>query len=268
MKLNIVFLPAVFAALVNCISFTDPDERIFGGTIAELDKYTYIAALHPDGVRSNLTCAGTLIAPQFVLTSGLCLEYTLVDVYVTLGSKFRSNVGIGNYEAIRAVEAFRHPRYILNPDTLDYAYDVAILKLETPSTQQPAKLPAVDGSSNRPGVMATALGWGEMETGENANVLRAVDVQVITNKQCSRIWSTIVDKSFICAGNGTNKGINVGDWGGPLIVKDVVVGSASLSSNKNDSLHNLYARVSHALDFIHDILDGGSTGDVTELLTK
>lgn len=76
-----------------------------------------------------------------------------------------------------------------------------------------------------------------------------------------------MDDSVICAGSGGGKDSRAGDSGGPLVVIEVVVGIVSAGADDCGVLPGIYARVTYALDFINDILNGGSTGNVTELLT-
>ncbi|KAG2769914.1 hypothetical protein Pcac1_g19023 [Phytophthora cactorum] len=166
-------------------------------------------------------------------------------------------------EQIRAVEGFRHP---LHNSTL-LTYDVALLKLEKPSTHKPARLCDADGSDNKPGTMATVLGWGEVKKEVVAETLQSVDAKIIPDDECGKY--AIDTDVTLCAGTERGKGFCGGDLGGPLIANDVVVGIASaLPGDTGDcgDLPSLYTRVSHVLDFVTDVVNGGSTGNVTELL--
>ncbi|KAF4030599.1 Trypsin [Phytophthora infestans] len=130
-------------------------------------------------------------------------------------------------------------------DYTPLTHDVALLKLDTPSKIQPARLPFVDGSDNEPGVMATALGWG----------------------LCAKLYAEageqfLFDDSMICAGKVKGKDICSGDSGGPLLVVDVVVGIVSFGPEECGVLPGIYARVSVVLEFINDIQNGASTGNV------
>ncbi|ETP53153.1 hypothetical protein F442_01932 [Phytophthora nicotianae P10297] len=277
MKLvRVGLLSAAFATFVNGFSFTEltPDEesRIYGGSNAEIGKHLYIASLHSNGSDSELFCGGTLITPQYILTAGHCLNWPMYDVYVSLGSKHRSGGGSQKAEMIRAVEAYRHPLYQLSADWTTLTHDVALLKLETPSKIQPARLASADGSDNKPGMMATTLGWGLVNNETGSETLQTVDVEINTNKKCAKMYAdarenSAVDDSVICAGHGNGKDSCSGDSGRPLLVSNVVVGVVSGGPDECGVLPGIYARVSNALGFISDIQNGGSTGDVTELLT-
>ncbi|KAG3251085.1 hypothetical protein PI124_g4280 [Phytophthora idaei] len=118
----------------------------------------YMASLHFAGSKRYCVCSGTLTAPQVILTAAHCMEWSMVDVYVSLGSKHKSGGGSRKSEMIRVVEAFRYPLYNISNEYAVITRDVALLKLETPSKIQPEQFAAADGSENEPGTMATTLG--------------------------------------------------------------------------------------------------------------
>ncbi|KUF96194.1 Cyclin-dependent kinase 5 [Phytophthora nicotianae] len=194
---------------------SDEESRIFGGSSADISKYSYIAKLIAGDMEDAPLCAGALIAPQYVLTSVYCLGWFQLDMHVSLGGQKNKDQGSQKSERIRAVEAFRHPMY----NSTWYTYDVALIKLEKPSTHKPVRLTGADGSDAKVGTMASVFGWGS------------------------------------------------GDNGAPLISNGVVVGIAStLPGEANDcgELPDMYTRVSHVLDYINDVVNGGSTGNVTD----
>lgn len=117
--------------------------------------------------------------------------------------------------------------------------------------------------------MATTLGWGLVNNETYSKTLRSVDVEIITNTKFRELYTdgNIVDDSVICAGNGHGKDSCYGDSGGPLIVGGVLVGVVSAGPDKYGVLPGIYARVTNALTYINDVLNGGSSGNITELLT-
>ncbi|KAL4167445.1 hypothetical protein KRP22_012929 [Phytophthora ramorum] len=209
---------------------TTDEERIYGGSDANAGKFPYLASLRSGGPYGDTFC-----------------------------------VGSNKAEHIRVSEIFRHPNS--NFTWLDY--DVAVLKLETPSTKKLAPLAAADGSNNPPGTVATVAGWGLVNNETYGLTLKSVDVEIISNEECD--WlnnATVTSETVLCAGIGDGKDSCQGNSGGPLTANGVVVGIVSGGTPTDCGvLPGFYTRVSSVLDYIKDILGGGSTGNVTEFLT-
>ncbi|KAF4028935.1 Trypsin [Phytophthora infestans] len=128
----------------------------------------------------------------------------------------------GKVEKIRAIETFRHPLYNSTWST----YDVALLNFEKPSTHSSVRLGDAGGSDNKPGTMATVLGWGIMSGEDFAQLLQSADAEIIPDTECAKY--AIDTDAMLCAGAKRGKGICGGDIGGPLVTNNgVVVGIAS-----------------------------------------
>ncbi|OWZ08985.1 hypothetical protein PHMEG_00018388 [Phytophthora megakarya] len=285
---QISLFASMIATFVHGFSFSeisseltaDEESRIFGGSIADIDSHKYVASLHNYGVTSDKFCAGMLISPEFLITAGHCLNTPMFNVWAIIGSNHRMGGGSRNSEMIKVVEAFRHPMYNSSNDFVTIPYDVALLKLETPSKIKPVRLAAADGSDSKAGSMATTLGWGLIKNETESQLLRTVDIKILTTAECVRLYAMasgvsplafgnvpILDNSTICAGSGNGKDSCEGDSGGPLLVNDVLVGIVSSGYEECGISPGSYASVSEALDFITEIIGGGSTGNVTDKLT-
>ncbi|ETN18980.1 hypothetical protein PPTG_04414 [Phytophthora nicotianae INRA-310] len=209
-----------FVVLYNCGRFcastglfddtdltSDEESRIYSGSNADISKYSYVAKLIPGDMEDSPLCGGTLIALQYVLTSVYCLGWFKLDLDVSLGGQKNKDQGSQKSERIRAVEAFRHPLY----NTTWFTYDVALLKLEKPSTHKPARLADADGSDAKSGTMATVFGWGEITYRKNAETLQSVAAKIIADDECGN-YAIDLDV-FLCAGTERGKGFCAEDTG-------------------------------------------------------
>ncbi|ETM00842.1 hypothetical protein L917_02485 [Phytophthora nicotianae] len=61
------------------------ENRIWGGSDANIDNYPFLASLR-DSFFGETLCAGTLIAPQYILTAAHCIWTSEVDIIVTFGT--------------------------------------------------------------------------------------------------------------------------------------------------------------------------------------
>ncbi|KAF1333821.1 Serine protease family s01a, partial [Globisporangium splendens] len=272
MKVATILRVGVFAAIATAVSaydfssvrddadassgvntdtdLTDNEEqRIYGGSEADASLYPYIVSLRKSADGSTY-CGGSLIAPQYVVTAAHCVK-TTVTMYASIGSKYSSGTAEG--ERIAVTESYVHPKY----ESAAHLYDVAILKLASPSTITPVPLCAADGSDNKENTMAVVRGWGMTETGVAASTLQEVNVRMITNAVCNKSYSNRITEGMLCAGEGGGKDSCQGDSGGPLVSNNKLVGLVSWGG-KCGAAPGVYTRVSYVLDFINEKIGGGS----------
>ncbi|POM63005.1 LOW QUALITY PROTEIN: Serine protease family S01A [Phytophthora palmivora] len=253
---NSTILPtATSDANSNTSLSTNQENRIYGGSDANVDQYPFIVSLRFDP-NGKTFCGGTLVAPQYILTAGHCIKTDKGQIYVSLGSEFGSGSGSGSAEQIKV--GYRHPLY--NNDK--HLYDVGLLKLETPSPQKVAHRCAVDGSDNKVGTMATALGWGLTEDRKGSLTLQEVTVAIISNAECNKKYDGRITEGMMCAGNGNGKDSCNGDSGGPLIANRVLVGLVSWGG-KCGVKAGVYTRLTYVMDYINDVLNGSTYSTFT-----
>jgi secreted trypsin-like serine protease len=189
-------------------------------------------------------CAGTLIAPDRVLTAGHCVEDVRVsELRIYLGARKRRRGGY-RYDGIpvRAIDVATHPDY--RPlDGGGPANDAAIIRLGTPA---PPEMPLVklaapgDTPLFAGGRDATVIGWGVTRTdvpkAPLATGLMRGGLRILPEQTCGRTYGA--DNTFrravmLCARSRNpsrrpNTSPCVGDSGGPLVVgEDLQVGIVS-----------------------------------------
>lgn len=185
LKILLVFLATVLGTSLLQAKDKEPGETtrstqpIVNGTEAPAADQPWMAALLIGGdseasPQQRHFCGGALIAPQWVLTAAHCAaaeERGPVDVW--LGS---NDLGSGAGELHRVAEFITHPFY----DKAALYIDIALLRLETPSTLRPINLPTRALENQFYGQALTLFGWGATGwTGESDCEL--IQEEVITD---------------------------------------------------------------------------------------
>ncbi|XP_071516805.1 chymotrypsin BII-like [Panulirus ornatus] len=132
--------------------------------------------------------------------------------------------------------------------------DIALIKLPNTVTFneniQAVQLPASDVSV---GTVVTPTGWGRPSdnAGGTSDVLRQVDVPVMSNTDCDAIYG-IVGSGVVCIDSTGGKGTCNGDSGGPLNLSGRTYGITSFGSSAGceAGYPDAFTRVHHYLDWI------------------
>ncbi|CAI5730997.1 unnamed protein product [Hyaloperonospora brassicae] len=232
---------------------TNEENHIYGGSDAKIQDYPFIASIRFKE-KDRTHCGGSLIAPQYVLTAGHCVKKKGGTVVVHLGTA-RGTGSTDGQETIEVDQEFQHPLYVEKA----HLYDVGLLKLKKPSKQPTVKMCAADGADNEVGTEATAFGWGKVENGSLAATLQQVNVAVISNAECNKMYNNRIVEGMMCAGKGGGKDSCNGDSGGPLVTNDkTLIGFVSWGGKCGVNA-GVYTRLTSVMGFINDVLSGKQT---------
>jgi hypothetical protein len=214
--------------------------QIIGGSQTTIGAAPYMLQLwySNDATGETIFCAGTLVAPNKVMTAAHCVSG--LD-WIKNGLVLGGSATLLDENAKQALvkRQWVNPRY--NPSTTDN--DVAVLTLDRTLPLSTAKIAAnTDSALYTAGTNATVYGWGLTGSGPDAtqpDVLKQATLPLQSDATCDdALKASLGEDMFanghmVCAGpvstgdDATTTTTCSGDSGGPLVVNGRVAGIVS-----------------------------------------
>eukprot|EP00090_Calanus_glacialis_P013655 TRINITY_DN22310_c0_g1_i1.p1 TRINITY_DN22310_c0_g1~~TRINITY_DN22310_c0_g1_i1.p1 ORF type:complete len:357 (+),score=90.67 TRINITY_DN22310_c0_g1_i1:218-1288(+) len=209
--------------------------RVVGGDEADFGEWPWQVSLrkYKEGEFINWgtfehKCGGALLSDSWMVTAAHCvLGVDIDDLEARLGEHQRKHTAEPFKHVDKRIEkVIIHRRF----NNLTKEFDIALLKFKDGPIQfQPNIIPIClpTSSSSFDGSSGWVTGWGKLFKWRRfmADELMEVEVPIISNKHCEKLFSKsgspqFIPFIFLCAGyNKGGKDTCEGDSGGPLSVK-------------------------------------------------
>ncbi|XP_074593227.1 trypsin-like [Brevipalpus obovatus] len=199
---------------------------IAGGDIANVRDFPYMALLVKKDQKNEWFhfCGGSILTPRLILTAAHCLVgMNRTDIKVVIGvTELKSVEKLKKYDVRRS---YIHPSHNC---PLSRSHDVAVILLREPlemrQKEYTAKIVTLPNRSYI-GENAILSGYGDVFANRShaveTEVLRSVELPVVSRKQCKKSYKKRLDDTMLCAGFvNKNKGFFDGDSGGPLVIRE------------------------------------------------
>jgi secreted trypsin-like serine protease len=248
------------------------NRRIVGGRIVQRNEFPFHVALRERG-KSKSFCGGSIIDNNWILTAAHCLKnesgmsVNPEDIEAVIGVTelpSESNINEISDNVVSITRLVVHSQYH-HKSKLN---DLALLKTTAGLIRKSREvytetIPLSSGEQGFLGKEAVVMGYGDQWDGSGfgSKTLRSVQVRILEDNTCRRVYWTFNNAAMMCAGNlGGGRDSCQGDSGGPLIVKKqdgqwIQVGIVSHGSGcARKGFPAVYTRVSTFDWLIHYII--------------
>ncbi|ALC43669.1 Jon25Bii, partial [Drosophila busckii] len=252
MRYLLILICVALAKAANNETEVELEPIITNGYPAYEGKAPYIVGLliGTDGNNGKAVGGGVIIAHTWVLTAAHCLTTDYVDIHYGSNRAYNGQY----YHRVRKNNFIRQHLW---PKT--NGNDIGLIK--TPHVDlhrmvNKVNLPTFNQRNERfVNWWAVACGWGGMANGKLADWLQCVDIQIMSNDECSRSYGSLPE-GILCTKSPNGKSICGGDSGGPLVTHDnpILVGISSFVSGAGctSGAPAGFTRVTTQLNWIRD----------------
>ena len=274
--MNIFFKGLLVTVLftLSSLQAADLKPRIIGGNDADAGEWpATVGLLFTEVYNARLAagdtvgiaqfqaqfCAGTLLAPNWVLTAAHCVHdvnnqpLPAAEIFILAGVTDLTDDG----QQRQLNNIIVHPSY--NP--LSFDSDIALLELASDTVPPAAEIPLYQGDP-AVGSDVTVVGWGDTTNslGVFPFILQEVVVQVVSTTDCNTAYNGAITDNMICAA-AAGKDSCGADSGGPMMaLQDGVFRQIGIVSFGNEcalpDFPGVYTRVDRFSTWVNDVITG------------
>lgn len=201
--------------------------RIINGSGTTIEEHPYQISLMLKG--EGHMCGGSIISKNWVLTAAHCVDGVVRSDYIVASGMTDMTKGGTLHRIARIIT---HSNFGLN----DYGIvvnDIALIRVIDPfeydEKHQAIPLFAVN-ENIEVGSVGVVTGWGLDENKEYPDILKAVEIPVISKERCNQLYKYVggLEKGEFCAAyeDGMRDSC-VGDSGGPFAIQGRLAGVVS-----------------------------------------
>ena len=242
--------------------------KIVGGRQALVGEYPWQVSLQTAKFSGRLShyCGAAVIDNEWIITASHCVQdFDPSDIVAVVGAYDLRLASPGMVHRTGIRKIISRPDFV---STGNLRNDLALLKVAIPfdlSTRSllPINSACLPERNSEYYGTASVSGWGKVsEAGDLANILRAVNVTIMTDGECRAYYGPQrIESTMTCAGfDRGGRDACQGDSGGPMVVhvgggQAVLVGVVSWGIGCARA-HNpgVYTQVSKYVDWIFDVM--------------